>query len=106
VLAPEIEWALVPGSVGSDVSPLATRSHLLEINAIVENGRLAITWTYSNAVHQQSTIETLAVRYEETLQQLVDHCRTVTTTQYTPSDFPAAGLDQGALDALIAKISH
>jgi len=106
VLAPELEWALVPGSVGSDVSPRATRSHLLEINAIVENGRLAITWTYSDAVHQRSTIETLAVRYEETLQQLVDHCRTVTTTQYTPSDFPAAGLDQGALDALIAKISH
>jgi amino acid adenylation domain-containing protein/non-ribosomal peptide synthase protein (TIGR01720 family) len=106
VLAPELQWALVPGSVGSDVSLRAARAHLLAINAIVENGRLAITWTYSDAVHERSTIENLAVRYEDTLQQLVDHCRTVTATQYTPSDFPAAGLDQGALDALIAKISH
>jgi amino acid adenylation domain-containing protein/non-ribosomal peptide synthase protein (TIGR01720 family) len=106
VLAPELSWALLPGPTGGDISPRAVRPHLLEINGMITDGRLAITWTFSEALHDRQTIEDLASRYDSALRLLVDHCRSTTTRQYTPSDFPAAGLDQKSLDALIAKIGR
>jgi len=105
VLAPELQWTLMAGA-NADVSPRAQRSHLLEINGMVTDGCLTVTWTYSDAVHHRATIDDLASRYESNLLLLVDHCRTTTTKQYTPSDFPAAKLDQKSLDALLAKINR
>lgn len=105
VLAPELQWTLMAGA-NADVSPRAQRSHLLEINGMVTDGCLTVTWTYSDAVHHRATIDDLASRYESNLRLLVDHCRTTTTKQYTPSDFPAAKLDQKSLDALLAKINR
>ena len=105
VLAPDLQWSLA-APAGGDVSPRAARPHLLEINGMVDGGRLTITWTFSEAFHQRATIERLADRYESALRLLVDQCRTITTPEYTPSDFPAAGLDQKALDALVAKLNR
>ena len=105
VLAPELQWALA-GPAGGDTSPRAARPHLLEINGMVESGRLTITWTFSEALHQRETMEALAGRYESALRLLVDQCRKMTTPAYTPSDFPAAGLDQKSLDALVAKLNR
>ena len=105
VLAPELQWTLMPGS-NADISPRALRPHLLEINGMVTDGCLTMTWTYSDALHHRGTIDDLASRYESNLRLLVDHCRTTTTKQYTPSDFPAAKLDQKSLDALLAKINR
>jgi amino acid adenylation domain-containing protein/non-ribosomal peptide synthase protein (TIGR01720 family) len=106
ILSPELQWTMVQGPAGLDVSPAAQRSHLLEINAIVADGRLALTWTFSEAIHRRDTIEELARRYEHTLRLLIDHCRTLEDPQHTPSDFPAARLDQRSLDALIAKLGR
>ena len=102
----DLQWAPVADTAGLDVSPRAVRSHLIEINAIVLDGRLQMVWTFSEAVHRRETIDDLATRYERALRALVDHCRTVSASQYTPSDFPAARLDQKSLDALVAKISR
>ncbi|MEP7308332.1 MAG: amino acid adenylation domain-containing protein [Acidobacteriota bacterium] len=106
VLAVGLDWTLVPGTISGAISARATRPHLLEINAIVADGRLTVTWTFSAAIHDPSTIGELASRYEAALRLLVDHCRTTRTTQFTPSDFPAAGLDQKSLDALQTKINR
>jgi len=99
------EWTLVPGPPGLDTSPRAVRPHLVEINAIVLDGRLTLAWTFSEAVHAPATIDALASRYADALRALIDHCRTAATGQFTPSDFPAARMDQQSLDALIAKLS-
>ena len=79
---------------------------MLSGGGIVVDGRLTLAWTFSEALHERATIEALATQYEDTLRALIDHCRTRATTQYTPSDFPAARLDQKSLDALIAKLSN
>jgi non-ribosomal peptide synthase protein (TIGR01720 family) len=104
VLAPELQWTLVPGGTHGDVSPRNQRAHLLEINGIVTDGCLTLTWTFSEAVHNRETVAALAERYERMLRLLVDHCRSA-GPHYTPSDFPSAGLDQKSLDALVAKLS-
>ena len=105
-LAADLQWTLLPGSAGQDVSPRAVRPHALEINGIVADGQLSLTWTYSEALHRRATIEDLASRYESTLRLLVDHCCSIATPQHTPSDFPGAKLDQKSLDALIAKLNR
>ncbi len=106
VLAPELQWTLAPGATGGDISPSVARPHLLEINAMVADGCLTITWTYSEAFHCRETIERLAAQYEGALKRLVAHGLATTTKQYTPSDFPSAGLDQKSLDALVSKLNR
>jgi amino acid adenylation domain-containing protein/non-ribosomal peptide synthase protein (TIGR01720 family) len=78
------------------------RSFLIELNCWVADGELTCAWSYGSRVHQRSTIVEIAQGFINQLQQLVDHCLSVTTARYTPADFPLAGLDQQALDQLLA----
>jgi non-ribosomal peptide synthase protein (TIGR01720 family) len=105
-LVPGREWTLLPDAAEWDLSARAVRPHLLEVSAIVTGGRLTVTWRFCEGIHQRHTIEELALRYESTLRGLVDHCLAIGSTQYTPSDFPAAKLDQKSLDLLVAKIGR
>jgi non-ribosomal peptide synthase protein (TIGR01720 family) len=106
VLAPDLQWTLMPGFVGGEISPRNARAHLIEINAMVTDAGLGVTWTFSEATHDRATIEDLASRYEQALMSLVDAAHATTTKQFTPSDFPAAGLDQKSLDALMSKLNR
>ena len=105
-LAAGLQWRVLPRDPASDISPLTRRTHLLEINGVIAEGRLTTTWTYSGRLYDDATIERLAEVYVAHLEALVAHCRTVTTRQFTPSDCPASGLDQQALDALMARLSR
>ena len=46
------------------------RSHLLEINARIKQGRLHVDWVFNRGVHRRETIERLASRFEEGLRTL------------------------------------
>ena len=96
----------MPGSTGSDSSPRNARSHLLEINGMIADGSLTLTWTFSEAFHRRGTIEDLASRYENALRLLVAQSRSLAGPQHTPSDFPDSGLDQKALDSLVARFNR
>jgi non-ribosomal peptide synthase protein (TIGR01720 family) len=63
-----------------------------------------MNWKYSRNLHAPATIERIAARYAEILRSLVEHCVKAETRSFTPSDFPAARLDQKTLDALITRI--
>jgi non-ribosomal peptide synthase protein (TIGR01720 family) len=63
-----------------------------------------MNWKYSRNLHAPSTIERIAGRYAEILRSLIDDCTRAESRGFTPSDFPAARLDQETLDALIARI--
>lgn len=80
-----------------------TRQHLLAIMAGVTGEQFVISWAYSTAVHERATIEDLAQRFMHSLRHLITHCCTVTGYDFTPSDFPLAGLDQQQLDQLLNK---
>ena len=93
-------------SKGPVRSPLGRRSHLLEVNGFVFEGRLHLDWTYSENVHQRATVERLAQGFMGALQDLIVHCQSLEVGGYTPSDFPEAELSQKSLDKLIAKIEQ
>ncbi|MBD1938351.1 non-ribosomal peptide synthetase [Microcoleus sp. FACHB-68] len=80
-------FALSSTSPGITCSPRGNRHYLLEINGFVVGEKLQIDWTYSQEVHQQSTIENLAQGFVAKLQTLIAHCQSPDAGGYTPSDF-------------------
>ena len=95
-------WKFAQESHGEIHSPVGQRSHLLEIDGLIINGRLQLDWRYSKNIHQQSTVESLANCYLQVLEAIIAHCLSEDAGGYTPSDFPEAGLSQDELDALMS----
>jgi amino acid adenylation domain-containing protein/non-ribosomal peptide synthase protein (TIGR01720 family) len=79
------------------------RAHLLDINSMITGERLQIEWTYSTNFHQDTTIESLAQEFVQTLQKLITHCLSPENGGYTPSDFPLVKLNQQGLEQLLAS---
>jgi non-ribosomal peptide synthase protein (TIGR01720 family) len=86
--------------LGDALSGRAERTHLIEINAQILDDRLELTWMYGEQVHDAATVERWACRYLDVLTDLIEYCRRPDVGGNTPSDFPLAGLDQGALDLI------
>jgi non-ribosomal peptide synthase protein (TIGR01720 family) len=84
-------------------SPQGHRTHLIDVQGLVVNNQLRMSWTYSRQIHRQSTIEELANHFEAALQTLIEDCRRPEAGGYTPSDFPLASLNQEQLDKLLAR---
>ncbi|BAY23196.1 non-ribosomal peptide synthase [Calothrix sp. NIES-2100] len=99
-------WKLAQESAGAEQSTLGDRSHLLEVNALVASGKLQLNWTYSQNIHQKSTIEALAASFINALTYIIHHCQSTDVGGYTPSDFPEAELTQEYLDNLVAEMTN
>ncbi|HEX2092660.1 MAG TPA: non-ribosomal peptide synthase/polyketide synthase, partial [Longimicrobiaceae bacterium] len=94
-------FALAPEAIGPWASPEGRAPHLLAVNAAVEEGRLRIAVSFSEAAHRRETVEGVAERLRAELRALIAHCASLDAGGCTPSDFPLAGLDQAALDRLV-----
>ena len=80
------------------------RHHLLEINAFIEEGQLNLHFSYSEQFHKPETIQNLIDLFENELRQVIEHCSSRETSEYSPSDFPEADLSQDDLDNLLNQI--
>jgi natural product biosynthesis luciferase-like monooxygenase protein/amino acid adenylation domain-containing protein/non-ribosomal peptide synthase protein (TIGR01720 family) len=96
--------ALVDEPVGPAHSPSAPRSHLLSINAFILEGRLRVSWAYSEALHQRETIERLARGMAEVLRELAAAGASEGAGALAPSDFPLVSLSQASLRALMDRL--
>jgi non-ribosomal peptide synthase protein (TIGR01720 family) len=77
------------------------RSHPVEVSVFVANKRLTMTWIYSQLLHEESTTRNWSNRFKLNLVELVNHCKTADTKEFTASDFPDSGMDQSDLDAFL-----
>ncbi|HYL97475.1 MAG TPA: amino acid adenylation domain-containing protein, partial [Blastocatellia bacterium] len=59
-------------STGPSRSPAGKRSHLLEIDGMVREGRLQFQWAYSEDVHLEKTIREVAESFASALRELVE----------------------------------
>ncbi|NJS16383.1 MAG: hypothetical protein HC787_04375 [Nostocaceae cyanobacterium CSU_2_110] len=91
-------------SIGNSRSLQSNRRYLLDINGFVLVGQLQLEWTYSNKIHQRSTIEQLAKSFIKALQLLISDCQSGTSFSFTSSDFPEANLSQNDLEQFLAKL--
>ncbi|HJT04195.1 MAG TPA: amino acid adenylation domain-containing protein, partial [Pseudonocardiaceae bacterium] len=89
------------GGLAPDHAPESGRPYLLDVIGLVTDGQLQLSWTYSENVHDESTIEWLAGRMCAALRDIVAHCADPDAGGCTPSDFPLAGMSQAQLDALV-----
>jgi fengycin family lipopeptide synthetase B len=59
-------------AIGSLCSSRGKRRHLIEIDGAAVDDCLQFTWTYSTSMHEHSTVQAVAERFLESLQQLAD----------------------------------
>ena len=86
--------------------PNCSRTHLIEINALIVNEQLRIDWTFSCNVYREVTIRRIADTYLKMLTSIIQHCVTSGARGYTPSDFPEADVSQDELDEIIAEFGE
>ncbi|HXA86026.1 MAG TPA: amino acid adenylation domain-containing protein, partial [Candidatus Dormibacteraeota bacterium] len=98
LLAPAQLFASATESAGKPIASENRRRHVIEINAIVVQGKLRLSWSYSSKLHRQETIERISGRFISNLRGLIAHCRSEQAGGYTPSDFPLANMNQEELD--------
>ncbi len=93
-------------TTGAWHSPKQRRRSALEVNSMVIDGRLELSWTYSSQLNSAKQIENLAAEFLDALRQIIRHCAEQISTQRTPADFPLANLDQSSLDLLTARCKN
>jgi amino acid adenylation domain-containing protein/non-ribosomal peptide synthase protein (TIGR01720 family) len=91
-------------SRGPEQSPRAHRPHRLEIGAAVVGGAFRTNWTYDPARLSREEVEPLAAAFLAALREIIEHCRRRQGIEYTPADFPEAGLDAELLARALAEI--
>lgn len=97
---------LIPAqeSAGRNLSPQTPRTHLLDIAGGVVREQLWFTWMYSTAVYKAETVEKMAQNFIDALRRII--AQEENAPVLTPSDFPSANLDQGALDQFLTLIGQ
>jgi len=101
VLAEDTLFRLASEDCGPMRSPQGNRQHLLDINGIISDGQLRISWTYSQNIHRHETIQMLAKKFLQALRTLISHCQLPEVGGYTPSDFPLTRLTQAQIDSVL-----
>ncbi|MBZ4419893.1 non-ribosomal peptide synthetase/type I polyketide synthase [Myxococcus sp. RHSTA-1-4] len=79
------------------------RPYLLDVTSAVRDGRLEVTWTFSEAVHRRETVARVAEDFLARLKALVEASRSPEAGGHSPSDFPLAKVKQAQLDKLAAR---
>jgi amino acid adenylation domain-containing protein/non-ribosomal peptide synthase protein (TIGR01720 family) len=100
--APGAEWRLSPDPHGAERSARQRREYHFDINGFVSDGRLRVTISYGRNVYATDTVQVLARHFEDHLVGLVGHLGSGEEQHATPSDYPAAHLDQASLNAVLA----
>ena len=88
-------------AIASGQSDQGNRLHLLEIIGLVTRGELKVDWVFSTRFYKRDTIESLAVKYMNSLRDLIQHCLKPDAGAYTPSDFSKVELSSRELDAIM-----
>ncbi|MDR6232875.1 non-ribosomal peptide synthase/polyketide synthase [Pseudomonas oryzihabitans] len=97
----EALFAPLPGPLGALHDPDAPLPTPLAIDCQVQDGRLAMRWTYSREQFDEASVAVLADAYRAELERLIEHCLDERAGGCSPADFPLARLDQAQLDALV-----
>lgn len=81
------------------------RAHRIEVVAFVSDDQLSVDWHFSTLHDDRPAVEERAAAYLEQLRSIVTHSLADGTGSFTPSDFPAAGLNQDELDAFLDDLA-
>ncbi|WP_394844480.1 non-ribosomal peptide synthase/polyketide synthase [Pendulispora brunnea] len=86
-------------SAGRNVDPRTAMVYALDVNALVAEGTLSVTFRFSPDVLDAATAERLVGTFGTTLRSLIEHCASAPRSA-TAADFPLARLAQHTLERL------
>ena len=95
-------WAHADEPLGSQRSNASDRTHLFEITAVIQQGRLQVNWHYSRNLHRAATVERLAQGFIASLGELICFGR---KAEFEPAESRALSAANLALSDL-AKINQ
>ncbi|MEM8908412.1 MAG: condensation domain-containing protein, partial [Bacteroidota bacterium] len=91
-------------NAGSTISDQYAFDAKLDINGMITDGQLNLTWSYSSTQYDTATIEQLAKNYLANLTTLIEHCVAKTDNEKTASDYGLAPMVKTkALDAFLNR---
>ncbi len=99
-------WNIAKESVGPYFSLKNTRTHLIEILGIVQDGKIKFSFLYSGNIHTNNNIQKFADYFKESLTEIISHCIYLNKYEYSPSDFPLTKLNQTEINTLIKKANE
>ncbi|MEJ8545838.1 amino acid adenylation domain-containing protein [Brevibacillus borstelensis] len=91
-------------SAGEFLHSEGKRSYLLDIYGQVVDDRLEIHFEYSQHCHAEGTVKRLADEFAKALREWIQHCTSPGVQGFTPSDFPAANINQSDLNKLLSLL--
>lgn len=103
VLAGSTLFRFARESCGPWHSPRGERRYLLEVLALVSQGRFEAQWTYNQHIHHRETVEGLAHRFLLALRAMIARRERADSHSAIPLDFPLTPIDQTALDQLMLR---
>ena len=92
-------FGFVPESSGRSVSASIPMAHLLDLNGMIVDGKLSLTWRYSPGVLTEATVRRLVDDFAVRVDAMIAHCAAAKPA-VTASDFGLAGLTQTELARL------
>ncbi|MFN7836071.1 MAG: condensation domain-containing protein, partial [Burkholderiaceae bacterium] len=89
---------------GSTIDPNNAFDTLIDINGDIREGILSLHWAYSCNHYQRETIHSIAQKFINQLELIIDHC--LNNYGYTPSDFSFADLSQDQINTTVSKLPY
>lgn len=80
--------------------------YTLDINAMIANGQLGISFTYIKYEYDRSSIDKLIGCYESNLVRIIDHCVNKGEREITPSDLTYSDISIDEFEAMQRKMSE
>ncbi|UHA73333.1 non-ribosomal peptide synthetase [Paenibacillus sp. 481] len=91
--------------MGHLISPINQMTHLEEWNSVVSEGQFQLTFRYDPYALDSDAAHHMVERYSYYLHELIEHCLTQQSEQFTPSDFGDSDLTLDELDEISDMIS-
>ncbi|MDR0268154.1 non-ribosomal peptide synthetase [Paenibacillus sp.] len=95
-----------PYSGGATASENHTRNHLIDINALIMEGKLSLSLRYSRTQYQEETMERLTECFRDCLQEIIIHCITKEKPELTPSDISLKEITIEELEGFVQQSEH
>ncbi|HEY2494992.1 MAG TPA: amino acid adenylation domain-containing protein [Paenibacillus sp.] len=95
-----------PYSNGVATSENHTRNHLIDLNGLIVEGKLSLSFRYSRTQYRKETIDQWTKLFKDSLQEIIMHCVTKEKPELTPSDISLKGINIEELEGFVQQSEH
>ncbi|WP_433581350.1 amino acid adenylation domain-containing protein [Paenibacillus amylolyticus] len=91
---------------GATASDNHRRNVLIDMNALIVEGKLTLSLRFSRTQYQKETMERVVTYFRDHLQEIVMHCVTKEKPECTPSDLTLKGITIEELEGFVQESEH